>query len=251
MTRFPRLLTAALIAGGVAALGPGAPAAAQTGVPAGSQETAASANAASAALSETVLSLSETAEVLRAPDEVRASLRAEARGADAAAVQGQVNRAMEQALSAARDVSGVHATTGGYWTSRMEEGRSWTASQTLNLRAAEPAALLDLVGRLQGQGLVMGDLSWRLSREAETAARQEAGRLAIEALRQRAEAVASQLGMRVAGIRQLRLDAPEAPMPRMMAMSAAARRESAPAPVTAPEDVAITSTAAAEILLRR
>lgn len=246
MTRFPGLPAAALVAANlaVADLVGAAPLAAQT--------TETPANAASTALlPETVLSLSETAEVLRAPDELRASLRAEARGANAAAVQAQVNRAMEQALAAARGVSGVRASTGGYWTNRVEEGRSWTASQTLNLRAAEPAAMLELVGRLQGQGLVMGDLSWRLSREAETAARQEAGKLAIEALRQRAEAVAAQLGLRVAGIRQLRLDAPEVPMPRMMAMAATARRESAPPPVTAPEEVAVTSTAAAEILLRR
>lgn len=256
MIRIRGLLAPALLAASfcAAGLGAAAPLAAQTGGGMGTSTGGAPGSTpgstSAAALSETVLSLAETAEVLRAPDELHASLRVEARGANAAAVQAQVNRAMEQALAAARGVEGVRATTGGYWTNRMDEGRNWTASQTLNLRAREPAALLDLVGRLQGQGLAMGELSWRLSRAAETAARQEAGRLAIEALRQRAEAVASQLSLQVAGIRALRLDAPEVPMPRMMAM-AAARREAAPAPVTAPEEVAVSSTASAEILLRR
>ncbi|PHK93243.1 hypothetical protein CR162_19485 [Pseudoroseomonas rhizosphaerae] len=152
MTRFPALLAQALLAAGLALA---TPLAAQP------------ATDAAATLPETVLSLSETAEVKRAPDEVQASLRAEARGANAAAVQGQVNRAMEQALAAARAVPGLHAATGGYWTSRVDENRGWLASQTLNLRAAEPAALLELVGGLQGQGLVLGDLGWRLSRGAE------------------------------------------------------------------------------------
>ena len=74
--------------------------------------------------------------------------------------------------------------------------------------------------------------------------------MAIEALRQRAEAVAAQLGLRVAGIRNLRLDAPDSPVPRPMAMAMAARGQGAPAPVTAPEDVIVSSTAVAEFILR-
>lgn len=199
---------------------------------------------------ETVLILSETAELGRAPDEVRATLRAEARGASAAAVQAQVNTLMEKALAQSRTVAGVRATTGGYWTSRNEENRNWTASQALNLRGGDAPALLELAGALQGQGLAMSQLGWQLSRAQQTAARQEAGRRAIEALRQRAEAVAAQLGLRVAGIRNLRLDAPDSPVPRPMAMAMAARGQGAPAPVTAPEDVIVSSTAVAEFILR-
>lgn len=231
------LLLCGLLAGG--------PAMAQIGTGTGT-----GAGNAAAPLSETILTLSETAEVSRAPDEVHAALRVEARGSSAAAVQGQVNGQMEKALAEARGAQGINATTGGYWTSRNEENRNWTASQTLNLRATDPAALLDLVGRLQGQGMVMSGLGWQLSRPQETAARQEAGKLAIDALRQRAAAVAAQLGLQLAGIRNLRLDAPEMPAPRPMAM-AMARAEKAPAPVSAPEEVIVTSTAAAEFVLRR
>ncbi|MBO1076380.1 SIMPL domain-containing protein [Roseomonas marmotae] len=199
----------------------------------------------------TLLRLSETGEVTRAPDELRLELRAEARGSEAAAVQAQVNRAMQAALERARAAQGVRASTGNYWTNRDPESRQWTASQTLVLRGAEAAPLLELAGQMQGQGLAMAGMGWNLTREATQAARQEAGKLAIEALRARAAAVAEQLGMEVAGIRLLSLDAPEAPMPRMAMAMAARGPAAAPPPVSAPEDVAITATAQAELVLRR
>jgi predicted secreted protein len=233
---------ALLLLGGLLA---GFPALAQPAVPA--PDAAASPGAASA-LPETVLHLSETAQVLRAPDEVRAGLRVEARGASAAAVQAQVNRAMQAALARAAQVPAIRPGTGGYWTQRDDEKRNWVAVQTMTLQGTDPAALLELVGTLQGQGLALGDLNWSLSKPVEQAARQEAGRLAIDALRQRAAAVAEQLGLRVIGIRDLRLDTPEVPMPRMMAMRAQAAPP--PAPSSVPEDVIVNSTAAAEVILR-
>ncbi|ONG46108.1 hypothetical protein BKE38_25690 [Pseudoroseomonas deserti] len=196
----------------------------------------------------TVLALSETAEVCRAPDEVHAVLRAEARAGNAAAAQAALNAAMEKALAAARAVSGITATTGAYWTSRNEESRQWVATQGLRLRGSEAAPLLELAGSLQEQRLAMGELGWSLSRPQEQAARQEAERMAIAALRARAEAVAGQLGLKVAAIRRLQLGEVERPQPRMMAL-AMARSPAAPAPVSAPEDVIVQATVSAEIVL--
>ena len=200
---------------------------------------------------ETVLTLSETAEVTRAPDEVRATLRAEARGANAAAVQTQVNGVMTRALERARAVEGVQAATGGYWTARNEENRNWTASQSLTLRGRDPAPLLELAGALQGQGMLMSGLDWSLSRPQEMTAREEAGRMAVEALQRRAEAVAAQLGLRVANLRRLEIDAPNTPAPRFRVAAMAARAEAAPPPVSAPEPVTVTATASAEFVLLR
>ncbi|MDJ0389399.1 SIMPL domain-containing protein [Roseomonas sp. E05] len=197
----------------------------------------------------TVLTLSETAEVLRAPDEVRATLRVEARGASAAAVQAQVNGAMAKALEQARGVQGVQASTGGYWTSRNEEKRDWTATQTLMLRSTEATPLLELTGALQGQGLAMAGLDWTLSRPREVEARKEAGEMAITALRQRAEAVAGQLGLHVANLRKLQVDVASQPMPRMRVAMMAARQEAAP-PVSAPEAVPVSATVSGEFVLR-
>lgn len=227
----PRLLLAGLLA-----IAPLAPALAQAPAPA----------AAASQLAETVLHLSETAQVTRAPDEIQATLRAEARGANAAAVQAQVNRAIQAALGKAQAVSALRASTGGYWTHRTEENRQWVASQGLSLRGREAGPLLELTGTLQADGLALAELGWSLSDAAEKVAKQEAGRLAIAALRQRAQDVAQQLGLRVAGIRSLRLDTPERPMPRLMA----ARASSAPAPAAAPEEVEVMATAEAEIILQ-
>lgn len=224
-----------------------APALAQP-VPAGPLPDRA-ADGAAATPGQTVLRLSETGEVTRAPDELRLDLRAEARGNAAAAVQAQVNRAVQAALERARAVEGVRPTTTGYWTDREGTGnRTWVASQRIALRGTAPAALLDLAGTLQSQGLLLDGMTWTVSRAETQAARQEAGRMAIEQLRQRAAAVAEQLGMEVAAIRSLNLDAPEQPMPRMaMAMRAPA---APPPPASAPEEVTISTTATAEVVLR-
>ncbi|WP_158601000.1 SIMPL domain-containing protein [Teichococcus wenyumeiae] len=205
---------------------------------------------ASARAETTLLRLSETGEVTRAPDELRLNLRAEARGRDAATVQAQVNRMVQAALAKAGGVAEVRATTGGYWTNRDGESREWTASQGLSLRATQATPALELAGTLQGDGLLMDGMAWSLSPEAARAARQEAGRLAIEALRARAAAVAEQLGMEVAGIRSLSVDTPEAPMPRMAMAMRAQSAAAAPPPASAPEEVTVTATAQAEVLLR-
>ncbi|MFC3123858.1 SIMPL domain-containing protein [Pseudoroseomonas globiformis] len=201
---------------------------------------------------DTVLRLSEAGMVERPPSELRVTLRAEARGSGSGAVQAEVNRRVTAALEAARRVAGVQASTGGYWTGRSEKERVWTASQTLLLRGEEATPLLELAGTLQQQGLVMNGMDWSLSSAQRLEARQEAGKLAIEALQARAEAVAQQLGLRVAEFRELRLDTPDgAPRFRVAAAPMAARGEAAPPPVSAPEPEMVTATAEALFILRR
>lgn len=198
---------------------------------------------------ETALHLSETAEVARAPDEVVAVLRAEARGGSAAAVQDAVNRTMAQAIARAAAVPGVSATTGGYSTTRVQDGGTWQASQQLTLRSGNGAALLDLAGALQQQGLTLGGLNWTLRRDTQRVAREEAAQLALDAIRRRADAVAAQLGMVVVGLREVRIDAPDRGPRPMMAM-AAARTASAAPPVAVAEDIQVAATVEAVAILR-
>jgi predicted secreted protein len=200
-------------------------------------------------LPETALHLAETAEVARAPDEVVAVLRAEARGGSAATVQEAVNRAMAQALARAAAVPGVSATTGGYWTTRVQDGGSWQASQQLTLRSGNGAALLELAGALQQQGLALGSLNWTLRRDTQRAAREEASQLALDAIRRRADAVAAQLGLVVVGLREVRIDAPDRGPRPMMAMAAARANGAAP-PVAVAEDIQVAATVEAVAILR-
>ena len=194
----------------------------------------------------TLLRLSEAAEVTRAPDEVSATLRYEAREGTPAAVQVVVNRAMAAALETARAAPGVTASTGAYSTWRQEEPARWVGSQVLNLRAADQAALLDLVGALQSRGLALGGIVHGLTRDAQRAARQEAAGLALDALRRRADAVAAGIGMQVERIAEINLEAADLPSPRP-AMAAMAR--AAPAPVTQAEDITVSASAQAVVVL--
>jgi predicted secreted protein len=200
---------------------------------------------------DTVLRLSDTAAVTRAPDEVVATLRAEARGPSAAAAQEAVNRTIAAAVGRAEGVPEVRVTTGGYWSGRLEDSRAWQATQVLTLRGAGRPALLDLVGALQGQGLALVSLHWTLKPETARAARDEATRLALESLQRRAAAVATQLDMSVAALREVRIDAPDS-LPRAAPMMAAMRSGSgsyAP-PVAIAEDVSISATVEAVVALR-
>ena len=196
----------------------------------------------------TLLRLGESAEVTRAPDEVVASLRFEARESSAAGAQATVNRTMAAALETARGVLGVTASTGAYRTWRQEDPARWVASQTINLRAKDQAALLELAGTLQSRGLVLGGIQHGLTRDTARAARQEAASMALDALRRRAEAVAAQMGQRVERIAELQLEAPDVAPPRpMMAQAMAAR--AAPAPVAQSEDIVVTAMVQASVVL--
>lgn len=205
-----------------------------------------------AGLAETVLHIAESAEVTRAPDEVVASLRAEARAGTAAAAQEAVNRAVSAAVERARGVPSVRVTTGRYWTNRVDEGRSWQATQTLTLRGGDGAALLELTGALQGGGLALNGLQWMLTRDAARAAREEASHLALDALRRRAEAVAGQLGLQLVGLREVRIDVPDhgpRPMPMAMARAAGASASATP-PVAMAEDVVVGASVSAVVVMR-
>jgi len=201
-----------------------------------------------ASLAETLLHISESAEVTRTPDEIVATLRAEARAATAAAAQDIVNRAVAAAIARAQAVPGIRVSTGGYWTARNEDGRNWQATQSVTLRGSDSAKLLELAGMLQGQGLAMGDLRFGLTREAQRAARDEASHSALDALQKRAETVATQLGLRLVGLREVRIDAPGDAMPR--AMEAARSYSSAgSSPVALADDVVVQATVQAVIML--
>jgi uncharacterized protein YggE len=202
-------------------------------------------------LPETTLHIAESAEVTRAPDEVVAVLRAEARAGSAANAQEAVNRAVTAAVARAQSVPGIRVTTGGYATWRVDEGRAWQASQTITLRGGDMRAMTELVGALQGAGLATSQLSRTLTRDTARAAREEASRLALEALRRRAEAVAGQLGLQFVGLREVRIDVPDhmprGPMP--MAAAAPPDRAAAP-PVVVAEDIVVSATVQAVAVLR-
>ena len=188
--------------------------------------------AAPPACASTLLHLAQTATVMVAPDELDASLRAEATTAKPAEAQKRVNAMMTDALARARQVAGVTPSTSGYTVWRtgptpQDHTEHWHAGQTLELKSHDGSALLKLAGALQESGLAMQQLEWRLSRQAEKQAHAAATRQAISQLRGRIDEAASLLGLRFGSFKDVQLNMPRTPVyPRLMgaAVSAAARR---------------------------
>lgn len=201
---------------------------------------------------ETLLRLSETAERLVRADELVAVLRAHAAGASAAVVQDQVNRQVAQALERARAVPGIAVATGGYWIWRGGERREqWQAGQEIRLTAIEAApALLDLVGALQAQGLGLQRLSYEVSRPLQRREREALTAEALAGLKERAERLAAVMGMRFAGFREVRVDAPRLSPPPMPAPRLAAAEAAAAPPAAEPADVPISATVEGDAVLR-
>jgi uncharacterized protein len=210
---------------------------------------------ATVAHAETILHLAETATVMVPPDEIAATLRAEATGASASDAQARVNAAMQQALNQAHKTDGIAISTGGYGVWRTsptsaDRNERWQVSQTLSLEGHDGPSMLNLVGVLQQQGLVVGSLSWRLSRAAERQAHQAATKQALSGLRGRVEEAAALLDLRFGQFKEVRLDTiGQQSMPRGMAMQMASSAGSAPPPSAVPEDVAVSATAEADAIL--
>jgi predicted secreted protein len=207
----------------------------------------------SPACAETLLHLSDTETVTVAPDELAASLRAEASSASAADAQQRVNAAVADALAHAHKVAGVTASTGAYsvWhvgPTPQDSSERWQANQSLELTSHDGAALLTLVGILQHNGLAIGELGWRLSPEAERKAHDEATRKAIIALRGKAQEAASLLDLRFDSFKEVRLGASApVPTPRFVGAFTAV---AAPAPPSAEAaNVPVSATAEADAIL--
>jgi uncharacterized protein YggE len=206
------------------------------------------------AAADTLLHLSESARVMVHPDELAASLRAEAVAATAAEAQTQVNAAMAGALALAHQVAGVSVTTGFYtvWPqtepARPAEQQPWRASQTLELRGGNGAVLLTLVGALQQSGLAVSQLGWQMAAKTARHARAEATRQALSGLRARAEEAAGVLGLHFDSFREVRLD--DAPRPHPMPMRAMAASPAAAPPSAEAEDVPVEAGVEADVVLK-
>jgi predicted secreted protein len=235
-----RLLPAALAASLVVAA---APLRAETpaGVPAGEHDAAA-----------TVLHLTETAERTLKRDRLRFDLRAEATGADPARVQAEINKRMAAALERAKGVPAVRVETGGYtvYEDRAPNGPPrWRGSQSLALIGRDFAPLLQLAGELQGDGLVASGTSFSLARETARGAEDELTEEALRRLRERADRVASAMGLSVLRLRDIRVGNADTGRPPPMPMRAMAAAASAQPPVAEAGEATVQVSVDAEVLL--
>lgn len=187
------------------------------------------------------------------PDELVASLRAEALAPSPAEAQRRVNAMMEDALARVHP-TGLSVVTGNYTVSHLgptpQAGADrWQAGQSLDLRGKDAPAMLMLVGELQRRGLTVGALGWQLSAEASRSARQHALEEAVRNLRGRGEAAAALLGLQLDAFKDIRLDVPH-PGPHPQMLGEAASVQAAQPPSVAAEQIRLSATAEAEVLLK-
>lgn len=185
-----------------------------------------------------------------APDELVADMVALSVATSPVTAQRRVNTLMAGAATAAKQVAGVHAAFQDYAVTLTDpKEQKWTAQQTLELRADGAEALLDLVARLQSEGLAVGSLGWRVSEARQAQAQEAATEAALAALRRRADLAAKALGMAVDHIQDVRLDQGPMPMPMLRRMNVAMSAAMPPPNVT-PEAQEIGAQVSADIALR-
>ena len=205
----------------------------------------------------TVLHLAEQAERQVPRDRLHAVLRVEVVESDAAKLQAEINRRMTAALARAKGVAEVSVATGGYSLQQEQlpnQPRRWRGVASLSLTARDPAPLLDLVGALQQEGLVVSSLAYELTPEAARQVEDELTATAVARLKERAEHVAASLGLAVERFRDLRLgNAGIPPQPRVYAMAGAMASASAnaiPPPVAEPGEATVSISVDADVVLK-
>lgn len=202
-----------------------------------------------------VLTLGEAAERSVQQDRLIVALRAEATGANAPAVQADINRRMEAAIARARQTAGVTVETGGYWTHEerpQNQPRRWRGMASLELSGTDAAAVTTVAGALQEMGLAMSGMRFELRRETARAAEDELTTEALQRLRARAERAADALGLRVTGYKSVRLGAvggEPPPRPAMMMRGAVMAADAAPAPSAEPGRTLVRVSVEADVLL--
>ena len=183
------------------------------------------------------VSFSVSAEREVANDWTTGLIGSTASGSDPAELAARINKQMGEALAIAKQAKGVKVTSGAYNTyPEYGDGNRivrWQASQDLILESKDTGAVAKLLGKLQGRGLLLRNISFSVSREAQRQLENELVTEAISAFRTRASLVAKSFGKASYGLISANVGGGgfQPPMPYMRAdMAMMAKAESAPAP---------------------
>ncbi|MEO9136574.1 MAG: SIMPL domain-containing protein [Casimicrobiaceae bacterium] len=152
----------------------------------------------SAPTPQPVITITASASNDVANDRMHAFLRAEADNADAVQAASDVNARMARALSRAKAVVGVEASSAGYSSYQISEpnrAMRWRVSQTVALESADFVALSALVSKLQGSdGLLLSGLGFSVSSAARRATEDALMQQAVRSWQQRAQNASQAFG---------------------------------------------------------
>ncbi|MCB8878724.1 SIMPL domain-containing protein [Acidisoma cellulosilytica] len=218
----------------------------------GASGLAAALLAAPAAHADTLLHLSVTASVTAMPDELVAQLTAQADAPTAGDAQQQVNAMIAKALGDAKSLDAVTASTTNYSVWHETDPKDvWHASQGIALRAHDGGALLGLIGKLQQDGLAVGDLTWQLSPALSEKTYEQAMAKAIGKLTAQADVVAKLMHLQAHGFTSVTVGDDAQPGPRpMMRMMATAAPAAAPPPSAQADAVTVSASVSGDARLQ-
>jgi predicted secreted protein len=207
-----------------------------------------------------VLNLSATEQQDVAQDTLNASLMFSTQGRDKTTIQNEVNTAMRNALDILEDTTGIEYNTSQYQvyvfdpaqpSRRDVNNPTWRAQQEIQMNSLDSAAMLEVVGQLQENGLVITSLYYSLS----TAKYEEiAGNLMLAALKKlqdRANTAAEALTMNEAKLVEVSLDgSPNFAYKERFNMSVALAADAAiTPPVADPSETQVSLTVSARAVL--
>lgn len=205
--------------------------------------------------SGTEVHLVQRAERVLPHDRIHVDLRAEAKGPDPRQVQADVNRRMAAALQLVKGNGAVTGESGSYTVFQDYEPKGagqWHASQALSLSGRDFGAVLEVAGQLQSAGLVMSGMRFDLAPDTLKSAEDELTATALDGLRQRAERIAAEMGMRIERYKELDVGnvseqdgRPPVPMRAMASASAAM-----PPPVAEGGEATISLVISAQVVLQ-
>jgi predicted secreted protein len=182
------------------------------------------------------LSLSASASVEVTMDTLALTFSTNGEGADAAALQGQLKRALDAALAEARKVARpgqIDVRTGNFslYPRYTAKGVSngWRGSAELQVEGRDTQGIAQLAGRIATMNIASAD--YALSREARDRLEAEVGAQAIASFRARADAMSRQFGFTGYTLREVQVggNGPPrfAPAPMLRAQAAMASADAA------------------------
>jgi len=208
---------------------------------------------------QNVVSLSASASVERAQDQLSIVLSTHREGPEAGALQAELKRALDEALKLARPAAKpgqLDVRTGAFSVSPRYAPRGgtngWVGTAELVIEGRDTAGVASLAGKIST--LSVSRVAWSLSREQQEAVEDEVSAAAIERFRAKADRVAKDFGFSGWLLREVTVDAGSSrpvPLPRTMAVrSASAEAASEPLPVEAGQ-ATVTVTVSGSVQLTR
>ena len=162
-----------------------------------------------------VLNLSATEQQDVPQDTLNASLMFSTQGRDKTTLQNEVNTAMRKALDFLEDATEIEYNTTQYQVYMFDPAQParrdvnnpvWRAQQEVQMNSLDSEALLELVGQLQENGLVITSLYYSLSAEKYEEIADALMLAALKKLQDRANAAAQGLAMSEAKLVEVSLD---------------------------------------------